>query len=211
MDQPARFEDPDKAVKALELLRRPAGTASGHTTVNEVKPAAKESYAPSPSYLDPDYFWVFPALAYCMVGIDKSLFSLYTWNTGVELDVTTYLTETPICVFENIDISKNRWFYTVQGIPMEYSKDFTYFVESFVFKHDLRNEHWSLSVQQERCADPFASSLLERTGTYINILLPTCTTKNLQVSISKSSGLQLTEPVLSIMPMKKSAHAVTKK
>lgn len=182
------YVDLFEAAHAHQLLQRPTGEAYGHTTTSEV-PALKEHYEADPNVLPDGHSWFFPALAYCLVGVDKSLFELCTWNTQVQMRVKTYQAAKPIAKFNGVDVTRNRWFYTIQGIPLDQHDVFAAFASSMIFRKPGRS--WGLALEVHRIADPYSGRGIDCT-----FLLPYTTVK--KVEVTTPAGLLLSTPTLAM-------------
>jgi len=187
-ENPPAIENPDEARQAQEILSRESGVPRGHETAEDLRPAHVENLEPPPKQLSKEQAWFFPALAYCMLGMDRSLFELYAKHLDEEIPVTTYRSEKPISLFDGADITTNPWFYTVQGIPPETAVGFAEFIQTFQFNDPLRKLEWALHIHDTRIADPF---LKERTGVSVTLLLPECLTSRRVAVVTRESGLRL--------------------
>lgn len=203
MQKPPAFIDPVQAKASTELLRRPSNVPRGHVDATETRAAHREDLTPAPSALSPDFVWFFPGLAYCMIGLDRSLFDLYTAAVNRTIQVRTHRADKPIFQFRGADVTANPWFATVQGVPPDVADDFIGFVSSFEFRNPRGPQptSWFVEPVKTRIADPFVAT---PTGADITILLPGCLTTRRAVVIAEPAGLRLGTPVLSI---KAAGHA----
>ena len=145
----SEFVDPVEAAAANEVLARPKNEAAGNTSLKDLKPVFKEHQQSSPDRLDPDYCWFFPALAYCMMGMDKSLFELYFWALDKSLEIRSYKADKLLATFAGADVTNNPWFYTIQGIPKDVSEDFKNYIETYEFRRQVDSK-WCLRGQYVR-------------------------------------------------------------
>ncbi len=197
MEKPPAFLDPQQAKAATELLRRPSNVPRGHTDAGQVKAAHREDLNPAPTSLAPEYTWIFPGLAYCMIGLDRSLFDLYAAAMGTAIPVRTHRADKTLFDFRGADVSGNPWFATIQGIPHSVAPDFLGFVSTFEFRNTSGPQatSWFVEPARTRIADPFVSKPL---GVDVTILLPGCLTTRRAVVILDPAGLHLAKPVLGI-------------
>jgi len=197
MQRPPAFIDPQQAKAATELLRRPSNVPRGHTDAGQVKAAQREDLHATPASLAPEYVWIFPGLAYCMIGLDRSLFDLYAAATGITIAVRTHRADKTLFDFRGADVSGNPWFATIQGVPQSVAADFLGFVSTFEFRNTSGPQavSWFVEPVRTRIADPFVSKPL---GVDVTILLPGCLTTRRAVVIAESAGIHLAKPVLGI-------------
>ncbi len=184
-----------EAREANQILSREHSVPRGHQDLSDLRPAKREELSPSPKRLDPEKRWFFPALAYCMVGLDRSLFALFESQLCAEVRVTTYKTPSPVSLLTNVDVSDQPWFHLVQGIDRGMGQAFVDFIETFRFRG--KDEEWSLGSRLTRIADPFAEGD-ERVGHEVVFLLPVNLTQGRQVAMVRPPGLHLATPVLGV-------------
>ena len=194
--KPPRITNPEEAAAAERILRERPGEPKGHEKLDELRPAHSEELSPAPSRLDPELRWFFPALAYSMMGMDRSLFELFSWAAQAAVRVSSHRADQPIADFAGADVSANPWFYTVQGIGREQADEFISYVETYRFDDPNRRLNWQLSFQELRVADPFVAD--SRVGTYLTFLLPECLTSGRRTSVVRPAGLLLDRPLLGI-------------
>lgn len=196
-EHPPTIDNPDEAKKAQEILDREPGVPRGQQTAEDLKPAHREELSPLSSQLDPERAWFFTALAYCMVGMDRSLFELYAQHLDQPVDVITYRPQDkPIALFDGADIRSNPWFYTIQGIPHELAMGFIDYIESFKFNDQTRSLEWVLGAHHTRLADPLVTD--QRVGASVYLLLPECLSSRRRVVVTQEPGLKLDELCLGI-------------
>lgn len=192
MTQPPGFQDPEEATEAQKILQREHSVERGHEKLDELKPVHNEDYQPAPDQLDPELVWFFPALAYCMVGMDRSLFELFSWAAKRSIKVVTHQADKPVALFEGADISDNRWFYTLQGIERGIVDEFSGYIETYQFNDKQRELQWRLIAHKLRIRDPFAFA---KTGVHQGadavVLLPECLTTRRCVIPVQEPGLRL--------------------
>ncbi len=188
--KPPALENPKEAAEAQEILAREHSVPRGHEDLSEIKSIHKEEVNPSPKNLDSDHAWYFPACAYCMIGMDRSLFELYSWYKHAAVPVLTHRAEKPIAELEGVDISKNPWFYTVQGIDQNDARAFKEYIESYEFNDRKNNLQWRLHIQPMRTTDPFMDSDV-RVGVPMYLMLPECLTTRRRVMVTREPGLAL--------------------
>lgn len=200
--KPPTIENPEEAAKAQEILSREPGVPRGHADLSEVKPAHTEEIESPPHRLDDEVAWCFPACAYCMVGLDRSLFELYSWHKQAAVPVTSYRTDKPIAQLEGVDISRNPWFHTIQGIDMADANLFREYIESYEFRDHKSNLSWRLHFRPVRIADPFFDSDV-KISVAVYLLLPECITTKRRVVITREPGLALQELRLGVRQLPK--------
>lgn len=171
--RPPSLDDPEEAVAARKILEREPGVARGHAGLGMLRQVDKEEYAADPNRLDSDKAWFVPCLAYCMVGLDRSLFELYSWAVDTTFSVITYKTGSPLFTFDGVDVRENPWFHTIQGIDRELRAPFVDYVESYEFRRKEIGLSWNLKAFTTRIADPFVRSDV-REGASVTFLLPEC-------------------------------------
>lgn len=196
-DPEPAFEDREAADKAHEILRRPSNVPMGHTDLSEARPAHKEDITNPRGALSPNMVWILPGLAYCMVGIDKSLFELYSNHADKVVKVTTHRSETPLFHFDGVDTTRNAWFYTIQGVEDEIGASFCDFVQSFLFNDQPKGLQWRITMRNARIADPFAKGK-RRIGINTVLFLPECITTKRRVTVIQEPGLTLDKLVLGV-------------
>ena len=179
---------------AADILAAKPGVPAGHQDLTEL-PVVKESYSPAPPRLSPDRAWVFGCLAYCLVGLDRSLFSLYGWARGKDLLVTSYLADTPILRFEGVDVTANQWFHTIQGIDLDEVTQFVQYIETYQFRNQHTGKDWGLRAVDIRVADPFVKD--RKVGVTVTAFLP-YTRDGHEVYCSVQPGLMLGDGQLSV-------------
>lgn len=193
--EPARITNPSQAQEAHRVLAREHSTPRGHRDLRGLRQSVREEVAPNPRRLDADQRWFFPGLAYCMVGVDRSLFALFEDQLKAAVRVTTHRTGTPVSLLMNTDVSDRPWFHTLQGIDRDLGQTFVDFIETFRFR-DQKSE-WALTSRLTRIADPFVSGD-EREAHEVVFLLPVNLTLGLQVCMIHPPGLHLATPVLGV-------------
>jgi hypothetical protein len=193
----SEFVDPAEAAAANEVLARPKNEAVGNISLKDLKPVFKEHQQPSPDRLDPDYCWFFPALAYCMMGMDKSLFELYFWALDKSLEVRSYKADKLLATFSGADVTNNPWFYIIQGIPKDTADDFKNYIETYEFRRPVDSK-WCLRGQYVRYPDPFYTGT-PKVGVDLCVLLPVCLTTKRKVIILTAPGLALENLELGIV------------
>jgi len=191
VEQPPSIDNPAEAKEAHEVLRREKNVPRGHVEGKDLRPSHTEEVSPPPKALNPDLVWFFPGLAYCMIGLDRSMFDMYASNINDEVNVTTYRANKPIVLFDGADISANSWFYTIQGIAPTIGQSFIDFIETFQFRDALKSLEWAISVKTVRVADPFVTGKVE--GVWLQLALPRCLTSNRHVTVTGEPGLQLND------------------
>lgn len=196
-EKPPRILNPEEAEEAGRILSRKPGEPRGHEKLADLKQAHREELSPSPSGLDPDLSWFFPGLAYCLMGMDRSLFELFSHGMGKPVPVTTYRADSPLVDFQSVDVSGNPWFYTLQGIPQDQGPGFSDYIQTFQFNDRANYVSWELTVAEIRLADPFRSEST-RTGVDCSVLLPACSNGR-RVVLSQLPGLALNRPCLAIV------------
>lgn len=192
------FEDYEEARSAHEVLARPSGVPRGHERLGMLRKSHVEEIAPSPKYLDRERTWFIPALAYCMMRMDRSLFELYSWAIDKDIDVVSYRTDSPLVTFSGVDISKNPWFHTVQGAETPIAGAFTEYIKTYKFNDTINNVEWCLHAAPLRIADPFHDGEM-RSGIDAIVFLPECMTTKRKVCVIKGAGLHLGIPELGIV------------
>jgi hypothetical protein len=197
-DEPPVITNPDEAAKAEEILKREHGVPRGHTDLSDAPPAHQETISPSPQCLDDQRVWFFPAFAYCMVGIDRSVFELFSHEIGKPVDIVTYRAEKPVALFDGGDIRSNPWFYTVQGLEPDLATQFCDYIETFLFNDAPRDLSWCLKLREIRIADPFVRG--KREGVEVIVFLPECLTSQKRVGILREPGLLLAPLILGVEP-----------
>lgn len=193
MDPKPVIYNPEEAEKAMKILERPPGVPYGHKDVSEVR--KRESLSPSPTRLPQDKAWFLPGLLYVIVGLDKSIFELYHFESGVDLQPVTYRADNTLFTFDGVDPGsiKNPWFGTIQGIDMEYASDFVTFVSTALFK--TKTDAWSINSVQSRLRDPFAA---EATGVDCWFLMPVGHRTGRTFRFKTEAGLLLQTPTLEV-------------
>lgn len=190
-------EPPKYSRVEVDTLRsvtsRPVGQPHGKT-VNSVPSQYYEEVAPC-SQLDPEFAWFFPGLLYAVVGLDRSIFAMFSEAKGQPVTVRTHRSNDSIIRFGEAAYSGNPWCYTLQGIPKELASAFGGYVESFSFRKG--NNEWGINCQLTRIADPFKP--LVRSGVSCSFLLPILSTLGRKVVILKEAGLLLDQPVLGVV------------
>ena len=199
-EAPPSLDNPVEASEAQKILDRPHGIPTGHTEVTALRKPHQEPVSPTPACLDEGWNWFFPGLAYCMVGLDRSMFDLFACSRDHELDVRTYTTDAPVALFDGADISDNKWFHTVQGLRGEDTQAFIDFIETFQFNDPRSGLEWSISAIPVRVADPFVKP--GRIGKYVSFMLPTCLTSSRRVVVTVPPGLRLQAPRLGVQQQK---------
>lgn len=194
MNNPPSIENTEDALKAMKILKRPTGVPYGHTNVSRVN---SEEYSPAPKQLDPEKSWIFPGLLYCMIGLDRSIFDLFSIEYNVTINISTHLSTKPVYLYNDRCIQSNKWFYTVQGIDSKYESYFRAFCETFKFRNALANitTIWGVTTLNHRIVDPFASTSLEKKGANITVILPINFTEHWRVSCKISDSLLLGDAV----------------
>lgn len=192
------FEDYEEALAAHEVLSRPSGVPRGHEQLGMLRKSHTEEIAPSPKYLDRDRTWFVPALAYCMMRMDRSLFELYSWAIDKDIDVISHRTDRPITEFRGVDVSKNAWFHTIQGIDSSLAGAFIEYIKTYKFNDKINSVEWCLHAVPLRIADPFSDGDI-KSGIDAIVFLPECMTTKRKVCITREAGLQLMTPELGIV------------
>lgn len=172
-NKPPSLDDPDEAQVARDILDRETGVPRGHTDLKELKSIQREEKDATPNRLDSDKVFFIPCLAYCMMGLDRSVFDLYSWASDSTLDVVTYQAPRPLFNFDGVDVSENPWFYMIQGIDHDLATPFSDYIESYEFRSQAHGISWALDATLTRIADPFVKGE-EREGVNVIILLPRC-------------------------------------
>lgn len=189
--------DPEEVMRVNAILQRPTGVPTGHDTTEDVKPVTKEEYTPAPSQLDSQLAWLFPGLVYCMVGVDKSLFDLFTKATDKPVEVQTHLFDRQLMEIEGMRKLSSNWMHTLQGIDPALHREFCEFVASHRFRDPHRNLEWVVSAQDLRIADPCLSEL-QRQGATVTFFLPECVTSSRKVVVRQPPGLLLDSLILGV-------------
>jgi hypothetical protein len=185
MDTPEpKILNPEQAREADALIRRPRNTPIRHTEVNDVKEYYKESYLPTPQRLDPDYTWVFTALLYSLVGLDKSIFELLHKDLGVNLNPQSVKSDGLIAEFEAVDTTRNPWFYTLQGLRKEDYSLFKDYVESFKFRRPTIE--WNCVVAPATIHDPFTRII---NPVSIGVILPSSLDGRIKIHIKPDMNI----------------------
>jgi hypothetical protein len=197
MERPPAILNPVEAAKAEAILARPSNVPRGHEKLDDLKPIHREEVAPSPAQLTADRAWFFPGLAYCMMGMDRSLFELFSHGLGQAVAVTTHRTSDPVVLFDGVDVRTNPWFHTIQGIDPALLSPFCEYIETFRFTDPRKQVDWILSARTLRIADPFVSSTA-KVGVNVVTLLPTCLSTRREVVVRQQAGLTLQPVVLGI-------------
>ena len=198
MNNPPAFENPEEALEATRVLKRPGGVPRDPQEVSEVPSTASEQLLPSPNNLDRDWLWVAPGLLYTIVGLDKSIFQLFSHALNTGIPVRTYQSQEHVFKFGNPIVDANPWFSIVQGIPLDKEAEFVGFVESFLFRRQTAKGvlEFTVACRRSRIADPFRQSI-PKEGVDVILLLPQVVGGN-EVIIRNPAGLLLETPVLSI-------------
>lgn len=198
MQHPPGYVNPEEARKAVEILKRPKGVPRDPQDVKDIPSTKAETIDTTPSRLDPEWAWFFPGLLYMVVGLDKSIFHLYSQWRKQEVAVKTYQSQELVAQFGDPRVDANPWLSLIQGVPVSEAQDLRGFIESFVFRRDKpQPAEYMVSCRKTRVADPFVASS-PRKGVDITFLLPTSVLSGKQVIIAKEAGLTLETPVLSI-------------
>jgi hypothetical protein len=197
-DAPPELLDAEAALAATSLVKRPANVPKGSAPLTELVGTHAETVEAAPNRLDPELTWFVPGLAYCMMGLDRSLFELYAWASSRTVPVKTYRTQTPLCLFTGVDISANPWFHTVQGISSDVARVLIEYIASFEFRRGQvePKQVWALVPEKLRIRDPFVSARTQ--GVNVIAWLPHCRTTGRRVVCTEPAGLQLSTPVLGI-------------
>jgi len=198
-DKPA-FIDPEQAAEAHAILARPRGVPQGRQDLSDSMPVHREVISPSPNRLGPEQAWFMPGLAYCMIGVNTSLFELYAQQIGRSVAVTTYRTPRPLATFTGADVTENPWFHTIQGVSRDERGSFIDFVESFCFRDGVKLLDWCVSAVPLRIRDPFITGNL--LGMDCTILCPTCTTTGRVVLPVNQFNVTLEAPELCVVKTK---------
>ena len=198
--QPATVEKSETFDAALSVPAIPRG----HTLLNEVQSLDKEEYGPAPDRLHDGVTWFYPALIYCVVGVNKSLFELYKLGARTKFRVGTYLSESPIIRFAGMDMAQDtatyNWLRTVQCIPEDDAIPFISYIESFEFRGPPGGVNWKAKFQKIRIADPFCRRTNgDRIGAEVWVALPYDLMHNKVIGIVKDAGLRLDPPILGVM------------
>jgi hypothetical protein len=202
MGKPPAFVDPEEARKAAEILKRPAGVPRDPQELKDVPTMKAESLDSPPPRLDPEWTWFFPGLLYMIVGLEKSVFQLYSQWKGQDTPVKTYQAGEHIAKFNHPQVDVNPWLSIVQGIPVADGKPFREFVESFLFRRAQPVvAEYVVQAKKVRVADPFASGT-SRVGTDMYFLLPKSMLASKEVVVIRGAGLTLDTPILNIKPMR---------
>ena len=189
MRDPPRYEDPEEAAEANRILKRPVNEPYGHEPAHDVQPAHREKISPTPTKLSPDYDWFFPGLAYCMLGLDRSIFALYSQFLNQDVKVTSYRVSQPIAHFDGADITSNTWFHTIQGVEEGIGAGVAGYVGTFRFHDPFRQKDWGVRAEVIRIADPCCPA--DKVGATVTVLLPVCISDNWHTRISQYPGLRL--------------------
>lgn len=204
MERPPAILNPVEAARADAILARPANVPRGHEKLDDLKPIHREEVAASPAQLTADLSWFFPGLAYCMMGMDRSLFELFSHGAGQGVEVVTHRTSDPVVLFDGVDVRTNPWFHTVQGIDPALMSSFCGYIETFRFTDPRKQVEWILSARTIRIADPFMSSTAKR-GVDVIVLLPTCVSTHREVVVRQQAGLTLQPVILGIRRQRENA------
>lgn len=186
--QPPLYLDPSEAANANKLLTRKTGEEFGHRSMKDVASQRREQVEPSPNSLTNDLAWFVPGLAYALVGVDKSLFELASWEYNKSIQVTTYQADKPLFAFESVDVSKNKWAYIVQGISYDDVELFNGFVQSSMWTK--KSIKWRMAAETIRCRDPFEGYI----GIELTFILPYTVDRG--VKLITEPGLLLSTPML---------------
>jgi len=182
----------EEALEASRAFARKANVPTYVEGVDQARPAARESVIPAPVRLSRDKLWVFPALLYTMVGLDKSLFELYTLQFGVEIPVVSYRADRPVVGLLGAEAKADSWFGVLQGVDPVAGRAALTFLETFTFRNPRNGLEWSVTANSQRMADPFAAG----SGIDVELLLPRCLTRNRRVVVVQDAGLDLRPVVL---------------
>lgn len=198
IDRPPKIDNLEEAERAQQILSRESGVPRGHESLQQLKLVHREEFSPAPAQLDDQQAWFINGLAYCMMGLDRSLFELFSHGLHAAVPVVTYRTDAPLALFDGVDVSQNQWFYTIQGISPDQARDFVDYIETFRFDDPRRTVSWHLAVHTIRIADPFYVEGGMRRGVYARLVLPGCITTKRRVVVRVPPGLTLNTPVLAL-------------
>lgn len=190
MPEPARYVDMQEVTAAHAALRVPGDTPLGGDTLSELASPTRESIMPDPPYLDPELCWVMPGLLYCVMGLDKSVFHLFSWAMKRDVQVCTHLAPTALIDLVSSSSKGHPWLGTVQGVSPELSGRLVDYIESFRF-NDPRGNAWCACAHQMRIRDPFSA---QDTGVSVVLFLPECLTTGRWLALESEYNLGLERP-----------------
>lgn len=169
----------------LRLEERPP---KDPVSAEEVK-KADDAPATEATELDESKVWFFPALVYTLIGLDRSMFELYAWESGNEFTYNTVRTPAPVATFDGVDISKSAWFHTVQGLDQSLSLDFIDYMSSFLFRDPSGAKEWAINFTEVRMRDPVWKG--DPRPVDIVFALPECRTNGKKVVVTTEPGPEL--------------------
>lgn len=198
MNKPPEFIDPEKSIAAHKVLKREKGVPRDFQNVADVASNKVEKVMPSPARLDPEWGWCFPGLLYLIVGLDKSLFHLYSQWSNVDVPVRTHQSPSHVAVFNNQVVDSNPWMSILQGVPISELQNIRDFIESFSFRRKEPMEiEYGVETKKVRIADPFATTS-PKVGVDVVFFLPVAISHQRKVIVQKEAGLTLQTPILTI-------------
>jgi hypothetical protein len=198
MPEPARYVDVVEAAAAAAALRPPRNEPLGSTTLDELAGPHAEEVSPPPRALSPDLAWFLPGMLYCVVGLDRSVFHMFSWAAKRDVRVVTHVASSPLVDIPHAGSIEHPWFATLQGVDPAVAGPLVDYVESYRFNDQRRRLSWSVVATTLRIADPFSE---EKRGVDVIALLPRCHTRagGRRIAPASEYNLQLERPRLVVI------------